>query len=75
MSSNNRCADGYENALNDVVLQRILLLVLLLDRAQIISSSKSTKNCSTDASIKSTKELAQKLLTAMCYGEGDILRT
>ena len=27
-------AEGYENALNDVVLERILMLVLLLDRAQ-----------------------------------------
>ena len=68
-------ADGYENALNDVVLQRILLLVLLLDRAQNHKAHpKAPKLFNVDASIKSTKELAQKLLTASCYGEGDILR-
>lgn len=68
-------ADGYENALNDVVLQRILLLVLLLDRAQNHKAHpKAPKLFNLDASIKSTRELAQKLLTASCYGEGDILR-
>ena len=58
-------ADGYENALNDVVLQRILLLVLLLDRAQNHKAHpKAPKLFNVDAYIKSTKDLAQKLLTA-----------
>jgi hypothetical protein len=68
-------AEGYENALNDVVLERILMLVLLLDRAQNHKAHpKAPKLFNLNASIKSTRELAQKLLTASCYGEGDILR-
>jgi len=68
-------ADGYENALNDCVLQRILLLVLLLDRAQSKRNHpKAPKLFIIESSVKSTKVLAENLLTASCYGEGDIMR-